>query len=269
MSKILKNTTVSDVPIQDTGFTVPASGQIEIDVPQYSNFANSSNVITLIADGTLVVNDGTNDLSISNGIDLLKGYQQKLATDSSLAAVTRPKTTESGWHFEPRFITFTTSLYQSLHNTSCQDMSDIGDAAMKFFKSNGDELLRSDYASDALFQAALDLYCVKTYMDWEPEYDFDIRAGVMLTGVRPSTPVWGYSLAAPDIPAQYGGSVPYLNGGLPIHLLNSYSWIPIDGITVKRVTYDGDTHQGKFRVIIEHNAGVQVDLAVSFEHYKG
>jgi len=73
MSKILKNTTASAVDIIDVGLTVPASGQLTIQASDDLLFRDSSDVVTLVGNGTLVVNDGTNDLSITEGIDLIKG----------------------------------------------------------------------------------------------------------------------------------------------------------------------------------------------------
>lgn len=73
MSKILKNNTGSIVPIPDTGFEVPASGQLLIQPENDKLFAGSDDTVTLIGDGTLTVNDGTQDLSISDGVDLIKG----------------------------------------------------------------------------------------------------------------------------------------------------------------------------------------------------
>jgi hypothetical protein len=72
MSKILKNNTGSPVNIADVGQTVPASGQLVVVPTDYLLYAASNNVITLIGNSTLTVNDGSFDLSISDGIDLIK-----------------------------------------------------------------------------------------------------------------------------------------------------------------------------------------------------
>lgn len=74
MSKLLKNTTGSIVNILDTGVSIPASpGSYLIPPQDYLLWAASNNVITKVGDGSLVVNDGSADLSISDGIDLIKG----------------------------------------------------------------------------------------------------------------------------------------------------------------------------------------------------
>jgi hypothetical protein len=78
LSKILKNNTALAVFIPDTGKTVPASGALTIDPNLYNLFASSSNTVTFIGDGTLTVNDGSSDLSISAGVDLIKGLFPRL-----------------------------------------------------------------------------------------------------------------------------------------------------------------------------------------------
>ena len=78
MSKILKNNTGSPVSIDDTGVTVPASGQYVIPPEDYLIWAASSDVVTKVGDSTLTVNDGSDDLTISIGIDLIKGLFPRL-----------------------------------------------------------------------------------------------------------------------------------------------------------------------------------------------
>jgi len=78
MSKILKNTTANIVTITDTGVSVPASpGQYVIPAQDYWMWAASDNVITQIGNGSIIVNDGSSNLSISDGTDFIKGIYQK------------------------------------------------------------------------------------------------------------------------------------------------------------------------------------------------
>lgn len=73
MSKIVRNTSGSDILVTDTGITVAASSSYTIPPQDYPLWAASSNAITYVGAGTLVVNDGTSDLSIANGTALLQG----------------------------------------------------------------------------------------------------------------------------------------------------------------------------------------------------
>lgn len=72
MDKILKNNTANAVEISDIGLEVPASGQITIEETDYLILAASVDTPSLITAGTITVNDGTNDLSTSDGINFLK-----------------------------------------------------------------------------------------------------------------------------------------------------------------------------------------------------
>lgn len=73
MSKILKNDSGSTVSIGDTGVTILNGTQYTIPPQDYLLWAASSNVVTFVGTEDLVVNDGSFNLTISDGIDLLKG----------------------------------------------------------------------------------------------------------------------------------------------------------------------------------------------------
>ena len=72
MSKILKNTTNQSVFVADTGVPLSANGQYTIPPQDYWLWAASSNVISYIGNGTLIVNDGSFDLSINEGVALIQ-----------------------------------------------------------------------------------------------------------------------------------------------------------------------------------------------------
>jgi len=72
MSKILKNNTVSNIEL-DFGVTVPASGQYTLNPTEYLDAAASDDLVTEIGAANITVNDGSSDLSISDGMDLIKG----------------------------------------------------------------------------------------------------------------------------------------------------------------------------------------------------
>ena len=80
MSKILINTTAAIVMITDTGVPVPALGSYTIPPTDYQLWSASNDIIVKIGNGTLIVNDGSFDLSISDGTDLIKGLYSKTTT---------------------------------------------------------------------------------------------------------------------------------------------------------------------------------------------
>ena len=81
MAKILQNTTASPVDITDVGIQVAASGNYTIQPVDYALFSNSDSVIVLIGDGTLTVNDGSNTLGVSDGVDVIKGFSNKITNE--------------------------------------------------------------------------------------------------------------------------------------------------------------------------------------------
>lgn len=73
--KILKNTTLSDIELLELGVTVPASGQYEVGTSDYLILAQSNSIselTSLINSGDIIVNDGTDDLSIEDALEYIK-----------------------------------------------------------------------------------------------------------------------------------------------------------------------------------------------------
>jgi hypothetical protein len=88
--RILKNNTGVIVPISDVGISVPAFGQYVIPPTQYGKVEDSDDVIGPISDlavsptvSTLTVNDGTFDLSISEGTRLIQGGFSRPISDGA------------------------------------------------------------------------------------------------------------------------------------------------------------------------------------------
>lgn len=77
MAKIVINNTASPVPITDVGVTIPSSGSYTIPSNDYQLWAQSNDVIVVIGNATVKINDGSFDLSISDGTDLIKGLFPK------------------------------------------------------------------------------------------------------------------------------------------------------------------------------------------------
>lgn len=193
--------------------------------------------------------------------------------------VTRPATTKPGWHYCPRYFTWTTAKYPSdIHNRKIvatgmpptYTMSDMTDAVVKWWKLSGStwvELKRSDYVSDLLFIAALAADCTITTMDWHSTFDFDVVGCGILNGLQPGAEMYGYVIVAPDLPTAAGGSAHFLDGGFPFHLVADYQFIDFNGITAKNVVADPVTKTNKFRLVLEHAAGAQIVFSMGFKKF--
>lgn len=74
-TKFLKNTTGSDIDLDNIGLRLPANSTTEIDARDNPRLASADSVTeltTLINSGDVVVNDGTLDLSTSDALEYIK-----------------------------------------------------------------------------------------------------------------------------------------------------------------------------------------------------
>ena len=99
---IAKNTTASSITIEDLGIDIPLSSQLTLsDLFDFADIANSSKLRAFVTNGTIVINNGTIDLSVANGLkhiyyqtnyeDLLD--DSTINTTSSLSTVQARRTT--------------------------------------------------------------------------------------------------------------------------------------------------------------------------------
>jgi hypothetical protein len=80
---IAKNSGGAAVEVEDLGISIPASGQVTLsDQYTYDEIAGSDDLRALAAAGTLVINDGTSDLSAANGESFLTLTNQKYLSDN-------------------------------------------------------------------------------------------------------------------------------------------------------------------------------------------
>lgn len=79
MRKIVKNTTLSSLPISDTGISIPTSpDSYEIPSQDFWLWAASSDVVDAIVSGDVIVNDGEDDLPKRAAIALIQDNQMVL-----------------------------------------------------------------------------------------------------------------------------------------------------------------------------------------------
>lgn len=117
MSKILRNMTASDIPIADTGVTILASSNYTIPPTQYPLWAASSDVIVAIASGTIVVNDGSYDWNVSDGVDIIKGFCCRQEGGGGTSDVKSGVVTNTSFVGNPKkvTITFTSPFASSIY----------------------------------------------------------------------------------------------------------------------------------------------------------
>jgi len=66
---IAKNITASNIIIEDLGIRIPFGSQINLtELFKKIEIGNSDDLDLKVSSGNIVINDGTNDLSITNGL---------------------------------------------------------------------------------------------------------------------------------------------------------------------------------------------------------
>lgn len=181
--------------------------------------------------------------------------------DSDGAQIVRIKAAKKGWSFWAIPIEITTStLLGSLYCKSSDDL-DIPGINCKIYNGNNEEITTA-----GLLNANLNT-CVKTVIDFEPQFDYEIIGGALRINSNPSQDIRLWIVGAPDIPAQFGGSKEFASG-INLKFLAPDSSFEIDGRVTKFLTYNPATHQGKMRIILKHPAGTQVNMQIVVHIYR-
>jgi hypothetical protein len=199
------------------------------------------------------------------------GGNQKIdQRDADGTQFSRARVTTPGWHYGPRCMSFTTAKRASLHNRKhdgplIASGTDYGDATVKFYDAAGVEMTQGG-DDDATFQAALTVGCVRTELMWTPTVARDVLGGIFKLQNVPAGETYAWFVAAPHIPEAYGGSVAYVGGGVPMHILEK-EIVHFDGRGVKRINVDGTYYSHRFGLIIKHQVGDQIGVGIIFEDF--
>lgn len=181
--------------------------------------------------------------------------------DSDGAQVVRVKAAKRGWSFWAVPIEITTSTLGGSLFSQNSDGTDIPWINCKIYKADESEITTAGLLNANLSQ------CVKTVIDFEPTFDFEIIGGDLRINSNPASDIRLWIIGAPDIPAMYGGSKE-LTSGINLKFLAPDSSFTIDGRVTKTFTYNATDHRGKVRLILKHPAGTQVNLQFVVHLYR-
>lgn len=178
-------------------------------------------------------------------------------TDGDGYMLQRPKMAPKGWTFQARAIEFETAKLGSIYNKK-HDGSNWNDATLKFYDDEDNELTTQ---GDILASG------VKTVLDWEPLYDYEVVGGFLSRITTISQDVRCHIIAIPDLTEGQGGSK-LMVSGINLQYIDDGDRLTVDGRTSKRLNYNATYHTNKLRIQLDHPAGSQNKLMVVFEHYK-
>jgi hypothetical protein len=215
---------------------------------------------------SIMKDSGTDQTDFENNYKNLANKPYEFPVDADGASLARPKLAPLGWTFQYHCLHFHTSELGSMHHKDISN-NDINCTAMKFYELVNNEEV--EITGDDLNQTYLDSNCVKTTVTWEPAWDFEL----MGAKIRACDPVNGENYlycwvqAAPDIPAQYGGSKTLISN-LNFRCVSDREPVVIDGRASKHISYNATYHTGKFVVVLRHTAGLQIGIQLEIELFK-
>lgn len=172
----------------------------------------------------------------------------------------RQTTAKRTTNFNLRPMSFYTATSGSIHNMNPVTDADWGDVVMHLYDASG------SLVSDPTMSGSV----VKTIVDWEPHYNYEIIGGYMdIPAIlkEGTTDQWFMAvIGVPDLPPQYYGSVPYI------------SEINLESVPAQRITSNGRAISylpykyggyptNKLRFIIKHPAGAKARFQLYMEHF--
>lgn len=190
-----------------------------------------------------------------------QGNQPLYQSDTDGAQIVRMKAAKKGWSFWACPIEVTTStIGGSLYCKNSLDV-DVPGVTCKIYNESNVEI-----TTPGLLNANLNT-CVKTVIDFEPAFDYEIIGGALRINSNPSQDVRLWIIGAPDIPAIYGGSKEFASG-INLKFLGPDSEFSVDGRVTKFIQYNSSDHRGKIRILLKHPAGVQVNMQFAVHVYR-
>jgi len=237
-------------------------------------YGNDSTFITDLANSKAqVYNDDVLVSTLALAIFLVTGSSQYFPIDGDNRPLYRGVITEPEFHYSPRSLDFYTCKYNSLFNRShygdgtIDGSPDLGDAWCSYYNASNVELTKGESESAEDFQVRLTANCTKTIMYFEPSFDYDVVGAKLQFRNIPSDRAYFWFVAAPLVPAEYGGNVVFMGGGMNISFFNERDTFECDGKTVSKISYDSVYHSGMIGLIVKHNVGVQIGIQLIYQFY--
>lgn len=181
--------------------------------------------------------------------------------DSDGAAIVRQKAAKKGWTYGAVPVEFQTSrLSDTLYSKTHDDVSRSW-ITMKAYNASDVEVTTPGIAN--VNYATI----VKTVIDFEPTYDYEIIGGFIRTINDINQDIRLWIIAVPDVPAQYGGSKEMV-GGLNLNYMKPENIYFVDGRVTKLLAYNATNHTNKLRFILKYPAGAFESISINIELYK-
>lgn len=172
------------------------------------------------------------------------------------AEQTRIVNCQIGRKLHDRYVTFTTADDQNFDNTDENQVS-YGDVTYWLRDANGDLTTVNGEA-------------VQTIMDFMPTWDYEVSGGYLFIPAVLPTPVSAWELhiiGAPDIPAEYGGSLPFVANPRISFRAGDYFFLD-SSLNPANVSGEVSPYARKIRWIISHPLGAQAEFQLNMKVFR-
>jgi hypothetical protein len=176
--------------------------------------------------------------------------------DTDNAQIVRIKAAKKGWTYTATAFEFITAKVGSMIALNI-DATSKSWVTIKLYDVNGIEITDSSLESTA----------VRTHVDFEPPYDYEVIGGEMRITPLLSTDMRLFIVAVPDVPYASGGSR-VMAENLNLRFLVPVNMFQVDGRVSKFLQYNSTYHTNKLRLVFWHAAGIQENLMVTIEHFR-
>lgn len=216
---------------------------------------NDTDITDDIVAGDLIVNNGTDDLNVTDGLNWLSKFGTKnIEVDDQGRQIVRRATSIKGWHYSAIMAEIKTSTTATYNKDYLGN--DLNEVSIVMYDVN-----------DAVTTVGAD--CVKTVVTIAPDYDYEIIEGDVYHTVRPTENVRLWTLAG--IPQLGPNYVKTFVNGLNLRFMSPDDHIESDGRsskfmlkTIPGVPYNGN----QFQFIFKHSAGFEHEVMVLLELYR-
>ena len=247
-----------------TGMTIQPGSYYEPLSDEIARWQNDSKVLSDIGSGNLIINNGTNDITdVAQAINFLKDtIPEPLDTDN--APLSRGKVAPLGWTYQMHGIELCTSTLGSIYSKNYLG-NDFSFTTLKFYELANE--VESQITGDNLNQSYLDSNCIKTVIDWEPTFDYEIIGGHLLHYDTVTSDIHLWVIGVPDVPYAYGGTKQMI-AGINLKYIEPKNPLIINGRASKRLSYNATYHTNKLQFMWRHSVGYKLNLQAIMEFYK-
>lgn len=231
-------------------YTVPSDNSLAI------KYSVLDAMLIAVANGEASIGNGQVFFStVNEQLNWLKN-EDNTPKDADGSILIRPKAAKAGWVFALLPVEFTTSKLNSLYAKK-YDGTDRTAFTYKIYDANDQEITEAQYEVNA----------VKTVIDFEPSFDYEIIGGQIQQKTIPTSDIRLWVVAVPDVPEAYGGSKEMV-GGVNLKFIDPTDKVQADGRVSKYMQYSATYHTNKLRLIARHPAGTQHELLLLLEIFR-